>query len=98
MAWDNVRLPKCYGGLGIGKLKNLNMALLAKKIWHILNSIGEWRYIFVNKYIKRPSIQFLLNDEDIPNGYVIWNGILKARDLAKAKVIWKVGNGEEILF
>ena len=30
VAWDNVCLPKCYGGLGIKKLKLLNMAFLAK--------------------------------------------------------------------
>ena len=40
----------------------------------------------------------MLKNEDIPNGFVIWNGILKARELAKAKVIWKVGNEEDILF
>ena len=91
MAWDNVCLPKSYGGLGIKKLKHINKALLTKKIWYIFNSIGEWRDIFVNKYVRRPTIQFLLNNEDIPNGSVIWHGILKARDLAKAKIKWKVG-------
>ena len=30
VAWDNVCLPKCYGGLGIKKLTHLNKALLAK--------------------------------------------------------------------
>ena len=42
VAWDNVCLPKCYGGLGIRKLKHLNMALLAKQIWYIFNITGEW--------------------------------------------------------
>ena len=30
VAWDNVCLQKCYGGLGIRKLTHLNKALLEK--------------------------------------------------------------------
>ena len=53
---------------------------------------------FFNKYVRRPTIQFFLNNEDIPNGSIIQNGNLKARDLTKAKIKWKVGNGDDILF
>ena len=56
VAWDKVFLPKKNGGLGIKKLIHLNKALLAKKIWHIFSSKGEWRDTIVNKYIRRPSI------------------------------------------
>jgi hypothetical protein len=56
MAWDKVFLPKKNGGLGIRKLIHLNKALLAKKIWCIFSSKGEWRDTVVNKYIRRPSI------------------------------------------
>ena len=31
VAWDNVYLPKCYGALGIRKLKHLNMTLVANR-------------------------------------------------------------------
>ena len=85
MAWDNVCLPKSDGGLGIRKLRHLNKALVAKQVWHIFNSSGEWRDVLVEKYIRRPSLRFLLNDLDILNGSVIWNGILKERDLANSK-------------
>ena len=56
MAWDRVFLPKKNGGLGIRKLTLLNKALLAKQIWRIFSSKGEWRDTVVNKYIRRPSI------------------------------------------
>ena len=52
----------------------------------------------MEKYNRRPSLNFLLNDSNIPNGSVIWNGTLKARDLADAKTKRKVGNGVDILF
>ena len=98
VAWDKVCLPKKNGVLGIKKLIHLNKALMAKQIWRIFSSTGEWRDTVVNKYIKRPSIQFTLFSEDIPRGSAIWNGFLKARDLANYKVSWKLGNGEVILF
>lgn len=97
-AWEKVYLPKRYGGLGIRKLSHLNKALLAKQIWCIFNITGEWRDTLVNKYISKPSLHFILNNEDIPKGLIIWNGILKARDLAKANVSWNLGNGEDIMF
>ena len=30
VAWDNVYLPKCFGGLGMRKIRHLNNALLEK--------------------------------------------------------------------
>ncbi|KAJ0488248.1 putative reverse transcriptase zinc-binding domain-containing protein [Helianthus annuus] len=36
VAWDRVSLPKKYGGLGLSKLKNTNIALLSKWGWRFL--------------------------------------------------------------
>ena len=98
VAWEKVCLPRRYGGLGIRKLTHLIKVLLAKQIWWIFNNTGEWRDILENKYVRRPSLHFTLFNEDIPKGSTIWNGILKARALAKARVSWKLGNGEDIQF
>ena len=98
MAWDNVFLPKSYGGPGIRKLKHLDSALQAKKVWKIFSSTREWRDIMVDKYLRRPSLRHFLYEFDILTSLVIWNGILMARTLAKAKAKWKVRNGENILF
>ena len=39
MRWDNVCLPKDYGGLGILNSKILNESLLLKWIWRIYNAV-----------------------------------------------------------
>ena len=51
-----------------------------------------------NKYFWRPFITYLLNEEDIPKVFNIWNGILRARDIAKRKAEWRVRNGNGIRF
>ena len=38
MKWDNVCLPKDYGGLGILNTKILNESLLLKWVWRIYNA------------------------------------------------------------
>ncbi len=98
VAWEKVCLPKRYGGLGIRKITHLNKALRAKQIWRIFSSTGEWRDTLVNKYLRRPTLLFTLFNEDIPKGSNIWNGIMKARDLAKARISWKLGNRKDIQF
>ena len=52
----------------------------------------------MEKYIRRPSLRYFLNDSNISNGLVIWNGILKEITIGNSKAKWKVGNGENILF
>lgn len=98
VAWDHVCLPKCYGGLGIRKIRHLNNALLAKQIWRICQASGEWREIMIKKYLRRQSLSLLLHETEIPQGSYIWNGILKAKALAKSKAKWKIGKGENISF
>lgn len=51
-----------------------------------------------DKYLRRPSLRHLLYEFDILTSSFLWNGILKGRNLAKAKAKWKLGNGENILF
>jgi hypothetical protein len=98
VAWEKVCLPKKLGGLGIRNLKHLNSALQAKQLWRIFSSQGDWRDIMIEKYIRQPSLRYLLSEIQLPQGSVIWNGLLKARNLARSKVKWKVGNGKDILF
>ena len=90
VAWDNVWLPKCYGGLGIRKIKHLNNALLEKQIWCTFHSSREWRVIMVENYLRRQSLRFMFSEDDIPHASFIWNGILKEKSLARSKAKWKV--------
>ena len=52
----------------------------------------------MEKYLRRQSLSFMSSEAEIPQGYYIWNEILKEKFLAKSKAKWKVGKGENILF
>lgn len=71
ISWDNVCLPKHLGGLGIRKLRPFNKALQAKYIWRIFSSKGDCRHIMEDKYLGRPSIRKLFNEDTNPKGAYI---------------------------
>lgn len=51
MNWEVVCHPKENGGLGIGHLKEKNLALLRKWLWRFFNeNDGLWQSIIHNKY------------------------------------------------
>lgn len=90
-------MPKSLGGLGIRKLKSFNSALQAKKIWRIMHDKREWRDIMEDKYFTGPTYHQLFSEE-IPKGSIIWNGLLRAKDIAKCRAKWRLGNGDDIDF
>ena len=51
-----------------------------------------------DKYLRWSPLRYFLNEEHIPKGPNIWNDILNARDAAKRKAKWKVGDGNDIIF
>lgn len=50
--WDKVTQPKKRGGLGIQCTMDMNMALMAKLGWRMLNDTNsQWANVLVNKYM-----------------------------------------------
>jgi hypothetical protein len=49
--WQTVCLPKDQGGLGILDLDIMNIALLSKWFWKLVNTTGIWQQILEKKYL-----------------------------------------------
>jgi hypothetical protein len=54
MNWDNVYLPKEFGGLGITNTRFLNEALILKWAWRLQN---WWRRTYVGSFSKQSIFQ-----------------------------------------
>lgn len=56
VAWDNICMPKKYGGLGFRRMKNLNSALMAKLGWQVASGSKKlWVDQLLKKYCGRCS-------------------------------------------
>ncbi|XP_043699291.1 uncharacterized protein LOC122650056 [Telopea speciosissima] len=80
ISWDNLCKPKAEGGLGIRRLRDVNMAMLCKLTWKIRNdkllSSTFLRHKYVNKW------------GNLQSGYKassIWPGIRKMWSFVKEK-------------
>ena len=96
MRWDNVCLPKDYGGLGILNSKILNESLLLKWIWRIYNADEKdlCCNLLREKYLRtRP-----LAKCSRTGGSQFWRGIQKVKDRFYMGASFSVGNGENTRF
>lgn len=94
--WDNMCLPKEYGGLGIIETRTMNESLLGKWGWRILKSRkGDMcAELLRKKYLARKSFMQASGD----GGSQFWKGVLSIR----GNLVWglpgAVGNGQTIRF
>lgn len=50
LSWDQITIPKGWGGLGIRRIRDMNQALLTKWIWRLGSERGLWKRVMITKY------------------------------------------------
>jgi hypothetical protein len=76
--WSKVCKAKKKGGLGMKKLRKLNISLFCKWWWILENEQGLWQEIVSLKYIKNTPICLIKNKySDSP----VWIDLLKVRHI-----------------
>ncbi|XP_074347574.1 uncharacterized protein LOC141686438 [Apium graveolens] len=81
MSWDRLCSAKEEGGLGFKKLKEFNVAMLAKQAWRLVNNVNP----MVTKFMQAryfPDTDFL-NASLGNNPSYLWRSILAAHDIIK---------------
>ncbi|XP_058749172.1 uncharacterized protein LOC131622119 [Vicia villosa] len=94
MKWGNLTGSKEEGGIGFRDLRTFNLAMVAKRGWHLLsNPHSLVSRIYKARYF--PHSAFL----DAPigsNPSFVWRSIWQARDLLTLGCRWSIGDGRNI--
>lgn len=94
MRWERLCQSKEKGGLNFRKLREFNVAMLAKQAWRIITEPNLLvSRIYKQKYFPRNSF---LDAPDKSNISFCWRSLLATRQVLRFGMAWRVGNGENI--
>lgn len=91
LSWDKLCEPKSCGGMGFKKIKQFNMALLAKQGWRLQTKPNS----LVCQVLKAryfPHSDFIHASVGNNPSYT-WQSILAAQLIVREGLRWRVGNG-----
>jgi hypothetical protein len=54
--WEQIALPKSFGGWGIRNIFDFSNSLAANTLWRVLNGKGIWHRVICDKYIHDISV------------------------------------------
>jgi hypothetical protein len=76
-AWDSICTPKAISGLAIRKMREVNLALISKLGWQLLNNSDSlWVSQLQGKYLNSTSF---LSPSPLSSSSWLWKGILKTQ-------------------
>lgn len=92
--WEELCKPKEFGGLNFRDLVNFNQAMLAKQAWRVLtNPHLTISKVLRGRYFPNSSVLEASNHSSSSH---FWKGFVWGRDLMKAGIRKKLGNGQSI--
>jgi hypothetical protein len=90
VGWEKITQSRKLGGLGIRTARDSNTAMLGKLVWDIHSKQDKlWVNLITQKYVGNQSVL------DVPKkaGSVVWNSIMKARNVLRGGYSYRLGNG-----
>ncbi|XP_026453050.1 uncharacterized protein LOC113353735 [Papaver somniferum] len=92
--WDDIALPKELGGLSIRRTDLLNLALLTKLAWRMINNPEEpWDVILREKYFSVCNpLTYIVNK----HGSWIWQGICTCLSVVRKHYVLETGDGKSV--
>lgn len=90
VSWQKITRPKRYGGLGIKQSRFMNVAMIGKLVWDLINSADKlWVGLFHAKYCS--GVDFM--HAPLRRGSTLWNAFMKVRTMLQEGFTWRVGEG-----
>jgi hypothetical protein len=94
ISWERLGQSKFHGGMGFRDLEIFNRPLMAKQGWRLLKHPDSlMARVLKAKYY--PHGDFLIAKLGSRPSYA-WRSIFNAKDVLEARLVWRVGNGENI--
>lgn len=89
-SWNGLSVPKCKGGLGFRRLREMNLALLGKQAWRLITKPDSLlARVLKSKYY--PQCSFL--DATMrSNPSFIWQGLMEVQNVLKRGCRRSIGN------
>ncbi|KAL5543569.1 hypothetical protein UlMin_007353 [Ulmus minor] len=93
-AWDDLCVPKAYGGLGLRRMSAMNEAVLAKWGWDLLTGKRSQCLLFLQgKYLRAGSF---ISVDAVSSDSVFWKAILQSRNTILRGACYQIGDGASI--
>lgn len=92
LAWDKLCVDKAGGGLGFRELSKVNLAMLAKQGWRLLNNENPF-FTSIMKARYYPEGDFLQAQLGVNPSYM-WRSIIAAQEMVSQGSRRRIGNGE----
>lgn len=92
--WQYLCSPKKYGSLGFRRIRDVNLAMLAKQAWRFLlqpNTLVA--QVFNARYYPNSSFSEAVIGNNL--SFIRWS-ILQSQVIIKDGISWRVGNGTSI--
>jgi hypothetical protein len=104
--WEVVCQKKCEGGLGVKDVRVMNLSLLAKWRWRILqNERSLWREVIADRYGDQIAVRANWTDIHFPSNSSTWWKDLRGIESNTISLNWvsevlkrKIGNGDTSSF
>ena len=101
MSWTSWKLlahPKFMGEWGLKISAVFAKALATKSVWNVIQGLGLWVQIVVQKYLyplslldwNRSSVKQKMSMS------ICWKVVLWSFDIIGNNLVWKIGNGAEV--
>lgn len=94
IAWEELTLKKCFGGLGFKDLRLFNQAMLARQAWRLIEHPESLcSRLLKAKYYPRGN---LVDTAFCSNPSQTWEAITYGLELLKKGIIWRIGCGSQV--
>ncbi|KAL3616244.1 hypothetical protein CASFOL_039634 [Castilleja foliolosa] len=94
--WDSICSPKCIGGMGFRRMRDLNLALFSKFVWQVSSGNNKlWINIIKNKYLRGKN--YFSDNLSHNNASWFWTDLSFCRSHVKNGAIFCINRGSDVM-